>query len=191
MHGSRLTWCLAVLGYVALISGCPSGEGEFKEYKAPKATVDDHGHDHEHAHGPHDGHIIELGEEEYHAELVYVPADAKVTIYTYGPDLDKPAAIDATEITLNLMIEGKAEQFALPAQKQEGDEEGKASKFELAGNETIKSKIKSEEDLHGKINVSIGGKSYVGEISHDHDHDHEHEHEGEAAEKKPEEKKAE
>ena len=40
------------------------------------------GHAHAHpAHGPHDGHLIELGEEEYHAELTHDDATKSVTVY--------------------------------------------------------------------------------------------------------------
>ena len=53
---------------------------------APAATGEQHvegdGHDHGHAsEGPHHGHLIELGEEEYHAELTHDDATGKVRLF--------------------------------------------------------------------------------------------------------------
>ncbi len=123
---------------------------------------------HEHEHGPHGGHLVELGEEAYHAEVVFDEKAGKITVYILDSTAKTASPIDAKEITLKLAIAGKTESFALAAVPQPGDPQGKSSRFELVGNADIKSHIKDEEDLKGTVNATIGGKSYSGDIKHEH-----------------------
>ncbi len=158
------------------------------------AQGDEHGHDEhaeggEHGHGehghpeegPHDGSLIELGNEEYHAELVHDDAAKTVTIYLLDSAAKMAVPIEATELLVNLTHDGSAEQFSLAASPLSTDPSGKSSRFvstdaELAEDLDL-------EDVEAKLIVSIGGKQYRGAIEHDHDHeehhdddDHEHDH---------------
>lgn len=166
---------------LALIAGC--GEATPPAATPPAKTVEHSegdGHDHaEHAHaevGPHDGDLIELGNEEYHAELVHDEAAGKVTIYVLDSSAKKAVPIESTELIINLKHDGKGEQFKLAAAPQEGDGEGKSSRFVSDDKELV-------EDLESKgtvarLVVEIAGKSFTGDIKHDHDHgdhkDHKH-----------------
>ncbi|WP_217647178.1 hypothetical protein [Planctomicrobium piriforme] len=128
-------------------------------------------HDHTHpGHGPHEGELIELGNEEYHAELIH--DDKSVTIYILDGAATKAVPIEAKELVVNLKHEGKPEQFKLVATPDAGDESGKSSKFssadpELAGH-------LDEKEADAKLVVEINGKSFRGSLAHDHDHGHEH-----------------
>ena len=132
------------------------------------ATKQSHQHAQE---GPHHGQVIELGSEDYHAELVHDEKAHKVSIYLLNSDLQRYVVIPEKELRLNLVVGGKPTQFLLPAVPQSIDPAGKASRFELVDK-------KLEDALHahaakGRLNVAIGGKSYVGEISgHSHGHRH-------------------
>src|SRR5262245_16215513 len=115
MMNYRLHHFAIFCGFVAAIglSGCtaetkpaPSAEGEHHA-----GDGHDHGHEggHEHAHeaeGPHHGHIIELGNEEYHAELTHDDATKTVTIYLLGKDAATAVAIAEPEVVLNLVSAG-------------------------------------------------------------------------------------
>lgn len=71
----KTTLAIMAVGMFTL-SGCaePSSDGQFSEvseHDNEQATEDPHaGHAHP-SHGPHGGDLIELGNEEYHAELVH------------------------------------------------------------------------------------------------------------------------
>jgi hypothetical protein len=169
-----------VCAYFVFLTGCPSTP-------APTAggtttTGGEHGHDHgheghDHGHeeGPHKGHIIELGGGEYHAELVHSDADHEVTVYLLDESLKKPVTTKAADLTINVVIEGKAESFKLPAAPQDGETEG-ASKFSTA-DEKLCELLHGE--VKGRMNVTIADKPYTGELAHEH-HDHaahaEHDH---------------
>jgi hypothetical protein len=160
---------------LSLLTGCgpeakKEGFGKYKEQEKPAA--------HEHAeHGPHGGHIIEIGNDhQYHGEVTFDAKAKTIAVYLFGADLKTPLAIPEKEVTLNLMIDKKPQSFELKATPQKEDPEGKSSKFELAGDLIVAEKIHDDEDLQGQLNVSIDGNPYVGKIVHDHDHDHGHDH---------------
>ena len=138
-----------------------------------KKPAESHEHDHPTV-GPHKGSLIELGVEEYHAELVHDDDAHKVTIYLFdGHVKDKVTSSDAT-IPLNFVVDGKPVQYALKAAPQAGDAAGASSRFELVDEALCKAI--DDEKAKGKLNVTLGGKSYSGELKHDHGHDHDHGH---------------
>ncbi|WP_442508178.1 hypothetical protein SH528x_007138 [Novipirellula sp. SH528] len=134
----------------------------------PPATVDVHAHPSE---GPHHGSLVELGNEEFHAEVVH---DAKsVTVYILDSAAAKAVPIDAKEVTINLTHDGAPEQFKLAASPDAGDTDGKSSRFTLADAELV-GHIDDEASAP-KLSVTINGTPYRGEIKHDHDHEgHDH-----------------
>jgi len=172
----RASLTIAAIGTCGwLLLGCTGGD-DFQEYTPP--PVSQNGHDdghHHHEFGPHEGHVIELGDHEYHAELVF-DADAKsVTVYLAGHELDEALAIAEESLALTLMVDGEAQTFALAAAPQEGDAEGSSSRFELAGDPTIAEHFDDVEELEGHVEVTIEGTAYEGAIAHDHGHAHEDE----------------
>ena len=131
-------------------------------------------HDHP-SEGPHHGALIELGAEEYHAELLHDEDAGTVTIYILDGAAKATVSIAAAEITINMKHDGNAEQFTLAASADAGDPEGQSSRF-VSDDEHL------GEDLHAEgaeatLVLSIDGKSFRGDIQHDHDHaGHGHEH---------------
>ena len=138
-------------------------------------TSGEHGHDHGHDHpteGPHDGSLIELGEEEYHAELVHDDDAGSVTIYILDSAAKKEVAIEAAEVTINVQHDGQGAQFKLPA---DGAMDGKAVKF--VSTDAALAEALDSEGAEPQLVVSIDGKQYRGSVAHDHDHDdHGHDH---------------
>lgn len=165
----------ALLATIALAVGCgpksetastDAGSGPIVMDGMPPATVDVHAHPSE---GPHHGSLIELGNEEYHVELVH--DDKSVTVYILDAAAKVAVAIDAADVTINLLHDGKPEQFKLIASTDSGDPKGKSSRFTLADAE-LAGHI-DDETAKPKLMLTIDGTPYRGEIKHDHDHDHE------------------
>lgn len=176
------TW-LATASLLVFAVGCDGGKkGNFKE--VPKGTkVTETAHEHHHEHGPHGGHIIELGHEEFHAEVAPNAEKKVIDIYLLGPDGKKPQTTDQKEAMLNLTIAGKPHQLKATAAPLKGEPEGQSSHFEAAVTDEIRTDVMNVEALLGKLVVTIGGKQYSGDLGHDHGHDHD-DHEKEAKEKK-------
>lgn len=188
MKLNKLTWLPLMTVAVFTLAGCqdaadPSGNGGAPVSALPPGTMDDHddheGHDHgDHGHpseGPHHGDLVELGNEEYHAEVVHDDEHGTLEIYILDGAATKQVAIDATELTINVSHDGKPEQFTLTAKPDEGDEAGKSSRF-VSDDKELAEHL-DEEGTNPRMVVKINGKSYRGEIKHDHDHEgHDHGH---------------
>lgn len=150
------------------VSGCES--------KAPKASgpassakADNHGHV---SKGPHGGDLIELGNEEYHAELVHDEKAGSVTVYILDSAAKTSVPIDATEVMINLKHEGRGEQFKLAASANPGDAPGKSSRFASTEAELVKDL--DREGAEAQLALTINGKPYRGALEHGHEDGHDH-----------------
>lgn len=158
-------FCLLSVG---LLCGCNPHAAKPPATNKPPAANTEHAHA---DHGPNGGELIELGNEEYHAELLH--DDKSVTIQILGSDAKKSVPIDATEVTINLTHDGKPEQFKLTAEPAQGDPQGQSSKF--VSKDAELAKHIADEKAQVKLVVTIASKTYRGDIVHDHDHaGHEH-----------------
>ena len=118
--------------------------------------------------GPHKGHLIELGKEEFHAELTHDDATKTVTIYLLDAKAVKAVPIAAKELTLNLVVNGKPRQVTLSASAQATDPEGQSSAFAIVDEATLEAL--EAETTTGRLAVTINGKPFSGTIEH-HEHD--------------------
>ncbi len=123
--------------------------------------------------GPHGGHLIELGNEEYHAELVHDEPTHTVTVYLLDAQGQQPAAVTPSEITLQLFRERKFVKYTLqPAAQQEAT----ASDVRFAVvDEALCDALCHEDHVAGRLQVTIEGRAYTGEIEHDDAEEHDHE----------------
>ena len=170
MSMSRSFVCLAAAALFAC--GCPAKE-EFREFgEGDDVTNVTPVPEHSHEHGPHGGHIIELGEEEYHAEVT-VDESRKLTIYLLGPDAATAAPIAAASIVFEMGDLDAPTVLTLNAAPLEGEPEGQSSRFEAAA-DALPESVHDIEELHGAVVVDVAGQSYVGALSHDHGDAHEH-----------------
>jgi hypothetical protein len=140
------------------------------------------GHAHEHpSQGPHHGHLIELGNnEEYHAELVDDHGTHTVTIYLLDGAATGAVTSADPELAINLVVDGRPAQFALPAVPQDGDPAGGTSRYQIV-DKALCDALHADKTT-GRMNVTIAGKVFVGQIEHHahgehahHDHDDRHE----------------
>lgn len=160
MFNARFFLCLLV---IASTLGCDQGASPVPSKEASVATAEKHDHSHE---GPHHGSLIELGKEEYHAEFVH---DANsVTIYVLDNTAKSAVPIDASEVLINLVHDGKPEQFALVAAPETNDPNGKSSRF--ASSDAALVRHIDNDSVRSKLSLTINGKPYQGTIAHSHEH---------------------
>jgi hypothetical protein len=171
---SRITKQLAlpIAGLCTLwLSGC--GDSASTPSKSisdppPATAAAEHNHPSE---GPHHGDLVELGNEEFHVEVVHGDAGS-VTIYILDSTAKVAVPIDAVDLAINISHDGKAEQFKLLADREASDPEGKSSRFSIKDEELAKDL--DDHDAVAKLVVMIDGKSYSGKIAHNHEAEHTH-----------------
>jgi len=136
------------------------------------ATAEKPGHAHAHAaEGPHHGSLIELGRGDYHAELVHDSSTHTMTIYLLDGAAENAVAIPAKQLSLNLLVAGKPQQYQLTAEPQPTDQEGMCSTFSSAS-EPMCMAIDAKGTT-GRLSVPIAGKVFSGRIdAHTHVHPH-------------------
>ncbi|HAN96052.1 MAG TPA: hypothetical protein DCQ98_00830 [Planctomycetaceae bacterium] len=117
--------------------------------------------------GPRGGELIELGAEDYHAELLHGGADGKITVHLLDSTGKQSVATEATELTINLKHDGSAEQFRLKAFPEPNDPVGKASRF-VSDTAELAAEME-HEGAEIQLVVTIDGKPYRGVLDHHHD----------------------
>ncbi len=161
---ARIVWTMGAS--VVLFVGCQGGsDGGAVAMSGGSAQSTAH-HDH-HAHpteGPHQGHLIELGKEDYHAELVHDDDAKKVTVYLLDEHARSPVASEEPALALNLVVDGKPQQFKLLADPLDGDASGRASRYSLAAPEVVEALESSSTT--GRLQVTIAGKNFTGAVKH-------------------------
>ncbi|QDS93436.1 hypothetical protein FF011L_22060 [Roseimaritima multifibrata] len=124
--------------------------------------------------GPHHGSLVELGNEEYHAEVTH--DDTSVTVYILDGHAEKQVPVATKEITINLVHDGKPEQFVLVSAPDVGETEELSSRFTIVDPHLVADL--DAEGSNAKLSLTIKGTPYRGEIKHDHEshegHDHAH-----------------
>lgn len=152
----------------ALLAGCNSKTSQ-PAAEAPNADAGNAEHGHQTT-GPHGGDLIELGNEEYHAELTH---ENEAIVYLLDGSAKAAAPSDAAEVMVNLSHDGKGEQFRLAANRDTNDPEGKSSRFTSDDAELLKDLQEGHAEV--ALVVTINGKQYRGTLEHEHGeegHDH-------------------
>lgn len=159
----------AVFTALLMFVGCGGPAGGPAGGAATAEKHDDHDHPSE---GPHHGELIELGKEEYHAEMVHDDEQHTVTIYMLDSAAKSAVPIEATSLALNLLAGGKPQQYALAAKPLPTDPTGKCSCF--VSSDKAMCEALDQKGTTGRLNVTIAGKAFVGKIeAHEHE-DEEH-----------------
>lgn len=146
--------------FVAVAIACVGGWESASAEEAEHAEV-----------GPHKGSLVELGDEEYHAEIVHDEKAGTVTIYLLGSDAKSTVTTEAKEVVINAKVKGKAVQMKLKAAPQKGDKTGTTSCFASKSKELME--LLDDEAVKPVLRVTIAGKTFNGAIEHDHEHEDE------------------
>ncbi|MDA0282281.1 MAG: hypothetical protein O3B86_02900 [Planctomycetota bacterium] len=165
-----------------VISGCTSGDSGYSVVDTSESEIG-HGDHEEHGHGqhgPNGGDIVELGNEEFHAEVVVDESAHRIDIFILGSDAATAKAIEVSEISLTFKHGDEVEEFKLAAVTLDGEPEGQSSKFTLNSEDAF-------EELHrhsegATLSFTVGDQTLTGTVIHSHSHDEEHGHDhGEAS----------
>lgn len=178
------TFQVALCGLgLALFAGCSaqSDTRTFDEKDSTASAEAEHAHEHEHEHGPNGGHLLEVGEEQYHVEVVFDETGHTLTAYILGPDAKTAFPIAGKSIDFDLEVGDKEHEIPLAAKPLDGEKDGKSSRF-VAEGKAIPDSIKKEADLNGHFHLDIGENHFHVDLSHGehegHDHaEHGHDHE--------------
>jgi hypothetical protein len=163
----------ATAGGLLLAVGLAAGCSQNAANEAASTDKGGHSDDAHPTEGPHGGSLIELGNEEYHAELIHDENSGKVTVYLLDASATASAPIEATELTINLKHDGAAEQFKVAAEPADTDPQGRSSRF-TSDNAELGEDLE-HEDAEPQLVATIDGKQYRGAIEHSHEHeDHGH-----------------
>ncbi len=158
---------VVVVGLLFTLVGC--SEKPTAPFASSATTVETHQHPSE---GPHHGILVELGNEEYHAEVTHDASSVTVFILDSHAKLAVPVA--TAEITLNTLHDGIPAQYKLPATPEPSDPSGLSSRFALSDTELVH--ILDHQSAPIKMNIVIDNVSFSGEIHLDADHEHAHAH---------------
>lgn len=177
----------AAAGLFALSAGCGATQaptstakahttGEEKHARHDHDADDHHDHDHhDHAElGPHGGQLVELGEEEFHAEIIHNDDTHAVSVYVLDGRAEDTVAIAAPSVTIEVDAGGASRRFSLPAVHLGQDDATRTFCFE-AVDEALCEAL-DEEGSKSIVSVEIDGKSFSGAFAHAHDHEHDHAH---------------
>lgn len=159
--------------------GCPTtatkereGDGDAHEH-----AHSDHGHSHDE--GPSGGHVITLGDEEYHIEWLHDDEEGVLTFTVLDAAMKNEVPIDAENIVIDLTLENEAgekqtQQVLIPAEGRTA-ENPKTARFSLA-DKAAAFNIVENEKIDAMLTVNINGKDFSAKIAHDAHHGHSHSH---------------
>lgn len=173
---------IAAMCVTASVMGCnqsPSTPDQTPS-EASHPASGDHGHDHPdaeahdhsvegHAHGigPHDGTLADWGGGTFHVEFTVDHDKQQATVYVLGGDEKTATPIDAESIELS--ITDPEMLVTLTADPQEGDPEGKSSRF-VGTHE----KLGVVQEYAGTMTGVVSGTPYSGDFKEEAHGDHEH-----------------
>lgn len=166
MRKLQLLMSIVGLALFVIASGCDTNTQSAGGGNPPD-TGGEHMHDdgtvhkdhseegHAHGAGPHDGTIADWGGGKFHVELTVDHEKQEATVYILGNDEKTSTSIDAAEVTLT--IKEPSLTTALKASPQDGDSEGKASRF--VGNHEGLGVVRKYE---GSMSAVVEGTPYSG-----------------------------
>lgn len=179
-----IVYLFVVCSFAVWISGCSSSAGPAGGPPAANQGDDHSGHDHSHGHdhghlGPHEGHLVEVGNDNYHLEWAHDDATGKITVYVLDGAAKEPAPIAANEIVIERIIktdEGDdSKEYKLAAVNPTSDDPPQAAEFAIVDKALLTALQAVGHGVEANIYVVLDDKVHTGVIEHD-DHGHGHHH---------------
>ena len=155
MTSGTVLFAVVTLGAGLFLAGC----GTQPAQEPKEEAHDDHGHQHA-AEGSHDGYIIELGDGQYHAELLPDETGHGVAVNLLDAETKEPVASDQAEITLQIFEDGHFGDYLLEAVTADASQSGN-SRFATV-NEKLSDVLLGSDEVRGRLKVSIQGKPLTG-----------------------------
>lgn len=131
-------------GLVAIVVGCSKSEprgDQANKPNAPNVQATAPAQEHGHKEGTHQGVIIEIGRDNYHAEAVF-EKDGAFRLYTLGKDEAVVLEVDAQALEAYVKADGDMEStpITLEADPQKADPKGKTTRFSGTLPEALRAK---------------------------------------------------
>ena len=123
-------------------------------------------------HGPNGGHIIELGEEEFHAEVA-VDKDRKLIVWLLDESMKAAKPVENGTVQIMTKVDAKDVTLDLVAAPLDGEKDGQCSRFELAADK-LPGAVMDIEGLTGDLTLKFGDKTLKNSLTGGHDHGHAH-----------------
>ncbi len=163
------------LCFVSLFSifilGCgPDASTPSNDSSEPTNGSHEHGHSHA-SEGPHGGHILGLGDEEYHLEWIHNEA-GKLTFYLLDAEAKADVSTAANSIAITTTVKDETTTLTLNTTTPDADEH---NKFEVIDPVLLQRLELVGHGVTASASVQIADKQYTGEFEH-HDHGHGHSH---------------
>ena len=154
----RFVGAVFVAGMMAaLISGCGTSQSP-----PPQNGGGGNAEVHSHETGPHGGHLVELGDEEFHAEWLHDDNTGLVTLYILDGKATEP--VQAGPVRIDVKIGAAADQHEMNAV---GSTTGEAAaQFEVIDKSLIEALKMAGHGAEATLTVEIEGKSYTGVFEH-------------------------
>ncbi|MCH2371847.1 MAG: hypothetical protein MK324_15135 [Pirellulales bacterium] len=154
-----------------LIVGCNQSVPEAPSEAETAGEGDDH-HGHDHASdGPHGGHILGLGDEEYHLEWIHNDS-GKLTFYLLDAAVKEDVKTSANSISITTTVKEETKTVTVSTTTPDATEH---NKFEIIDPNTKELLGLVGHGVTASASVKIGEQDYTGEFEHqDHGHGHAH-----------------
>ena len=171
---------LSVLLALVAVLGCGPAQDPTHDPDADTGgahTGHDHdahaGHDHA-ALGPNEGHVVVLGDEEYHIEWLHDDDAGKFTAILLDGQMKDEVTTAAEVVTVEVTI-GDAEpiKYDLPAVNRSDEQPPRASRFELTEPALITA-LKIGEGVKVVLHVQVDDQAYSVPLEHEADCGHNH-----------------
>ena len=166
--------CLSTIAIV-FITGCTE-ESASHSHNETEVTEDGHNHAHDHGHdhgseGPHGGHILGLGNEEYHLEWLHNES-GKLTFYLLDATAKEDVSTTAKSISIETVVKDETTTVAVNSTTPDAESH---NRFEVIDPVLLQRLELVGHGVTAKATVSIEDKEYTSEFEH-HDHGHGHSH---------------
>ncbi len=120
-------------------------------------------------HGPNGGHVFELGEEEFHAEVT-MNTERKLTVYLLDEALKAAKPVENGTLQITSKVDEKDVVLDLVAAPLDTEKDGQCSRFEL-GADKVPSAVMDIEGLTGDLILTVGGKPLKTSLTGEHGHE--------------------
>jgi len=162
----RWRWIQAMVCLAALLAAGCNNSSDTNTQKPAEPTDPHAGHDHGSL-GPHGGHVLELGEEDYHAEWRFNNDSGKVTVYLLDAEAKKAVTTTATAISVQVTNgDDVVNDYELPAINRSDEDPPTTSEFELVDTVMLELLKGVGHGINATLKVTIGDKEYSGAFGH-------------------------
>ena len=155
---------------LALAPGCQPDPGPPPVPGNTTQLEEQHDHDHG-ALGPHGGHVLVLGDEQYHAEWTHEDQSGEIVIYLLDQDIKEDVTTTAELITITTTIRDESQTYELAADNLNKEDPPRASRFKATNPNLLTALKQAGSGVKAEMRVIIDGTFFRGTFEkHEHDH---------------------